>query len=114
MGLARTPLTLSNPKDPDLAPIEVDALVDMSLVHVRVSESAARQLGSDAVDQRAVMVADGSTRLVPDVGPVVTSIGVRLGRITMDFVAPRLRGGAGPNPNNPNVPASIAPSFRYQ
>ena len=131
MGLVRTPLTLSNPKEPDLAPMEVDALVDTGAVHLCVSETVVLQLALEELEKREVTMADGSKRLVPYVGPIKTSFRNRscytgamvlgdevlLGAISMedmDLVIRPLSRDVGPNPNSPNIPASIAMGVRYR
>ena len=125
MGLVRTTLTLANPKRPDLAPLEVEALVDTGAVHLCIPERIAVQLGVDELEKRQVTTADGSTRLVPYVGPIVTAFRRRhcftgamvlgdevlLGSIPMedmDLVVQPLTRQVIPNPASPNFPASIA------
>ena len=125
MGLVRTKLTLANPKRLDLAPVEVEALVDTGAVHLCIPERVAIQLDLDELEKRQVTVANGSTHLVPYVGPIVTAFGRRhcytgamvlgdevlLGSIPMedmDLVVQPLTREVIPNPANPNVPASIA------
>lgn len=44
MGLIRTKLTLSNPKNRDLLPIEVTALADSGSLHLCIPEHLAIQL----------------------------------------------------------------------
>src|SRR5918998_662278 len=125
MGLVRTTLTLGNPKRPDLAPLEVQALVDTGAVHLCLPEHVALQLDLDELEKRQVTVANGSTHLVPYVGPVMTAFERRhcysgamvlgdevlLGAIPMedmDLVVQPLTREVIPNPRSPNVPASIA------
>ena len=129
MGLVRTKLTLANPKRSDLAPIEVDALVDSGAVHLCVPERVAIQLALDELEKREVTIADGSRRSVPYVGPVMTAFARRhcytgamvlgdevlLGAIPMedmDLVVRPLTRDVIPNPQSPNIPASIAKGFR--
>jgi clan AA aspartic protease len=129
MGLVRTTLTLANPKRPDLAPVEVEALVDTGAVHLCVPERIAIQLDLDELERREVTVADGSTHSVPYVGPIVTAFGRRhcytgamvlgdevlLGAIPMedmDLVVVPMTREIIPNPRSPNVPASIAMGFK--
>ena len=129
MGLVRTPLTLSNPKDGDLAAIEVDALVDTEALHLCLPAHVALQLRLEELEQREVTVADGSRRLVPYVGPVRTTFRNRscftgamvlgdevfLGAIPMedmDLVVRLATRDVAPNPTSPNVPASVAKRLR--
>lgn len=125
MGLVRTRLTLSNPRSDDLAPIEVDALVDTGAVHLCLPEHVAIQLGLIELEKREVTLADGSKSVVAYVGPVKTSFRNRscytgamvlgdevlLGAIPMEdmdlVVRPSTRDVI-PNPLNPNIPASLA------
>lgn len=125
MGLVRTHLMLSNPREEGLAAIEVDALVDTGAVHLCLPEHVALQLGLAELEKREVTLADGSKSLVSYVGPVKTSFRNRscytgamvlgdevlLGAIPMEdmdlVVRPATRDVA-PNPLNPNIPASLA------
>ena len=129
MGLVRTTLTLANPKRPDLDPIEVEALVDTGAVHLRIPERLAIQLDLDELERREVTIAEGSTRSVPHVGPIVTAFRRRhcytgamilgeevlLGAIPMDMdlVVQPLTREVIPNPRSPNIPASIAMGVRH-
>jgi len=125
MGLVRTKISLGNPKRPDLAPIEVDALVDAGASHLCIPSDVAIQLQLEEREKREAAVADGSKHLVPYVGPLVAAFGRRscftgamalgddvlLGAIPMEdmdlVVRPATRDVV-PNPSNPNIPASIA------
>ncbi len=125
MGLVRTQLMLSNPREDDLAAIEVDALVDTGAVHLCLPEHVALQLGLAELEKREVTLADGSKSLVSYVGPVKTSFRNRscytgamvlgdevlLGAIPMEDMDLVVRPGfrdVVPNPLNPNIPASLA------
>ena len=131
MGLVRTPLTLSNPKEPNLAPMIVDALVDSGAVHLCVSKTVALQLSLDELGKRDVAMADGSKRLVPHVAPIKTAFGNRscftgamvngdevlLGAIPMedmDLVVRPMTRDVIANPKSPNIPASVAMGVRYR
>ena len=131
MALVRTPLTLSNPKEPDLAPMVVDALVDTGEVHLCVPETVTIQLRLEELEKRQVTLADGSKRLVSYVGPVRTAFGNRscftgamvmgdrvlLGAIPMedmDLVVRPMTQDVVPNPLSPNIPASVAMGVRYR
>lgn len=125
MGLIRTKVTLANPKRSDLSPIDVEALVDTGAVHLCIPEHVAIQLDLEEIEKREVTVADGTTRAVPYVGPIVTRFRNRscftgavvlggevlLGAIPMedmDLVVRPLTQDVAPNPKSPNIPASIA------
>jgi clan AA aspartic protease len=129
MGLARARVTLSNPRRPDLAPIEVDALADTGDVHLCIPEHVALQLELEELDKREVMLADGSLQLASYVGPIMISLANRrgfagamvlgnqvlLGAIPMEdmdlVVHPRTQQVI-PNPENPNIAGSIAMGVR--
>lgn len=125
MGLVRTRLMLSNPREDALAAIEVEALVDTGALHLCLPRHVALQLGLAELEKREVTLADGSKNLVSYVGPVKTSFRNRscytgamvlgdevlLGAIPMEdmdlVVRPATRDVV-PNPLNPNIPASLA------
>ena len=131
MGLVQTQITLSNPKEPDLASIEVEALVDTGAVHLCIPRTVVFQLGLDELEKREVDLADGSKQLVPYVGPIKTSFGRRscytgamvmgdgvlLGAIPMEdmdlVVRPSTRDVVA-NPKSPNIPASVAMGVRHR
>jgi clan AA aspartic protease len=124
MGLAETRLRLRNPRLPDLAPVEVDALADTGALHLCIPEHIALQLKLVEVEKKEVTLADSSRRLIPYVGPVEIQFGNRtgfagalvlgdqvlLGAIPMEdmdlIVVPRDR-AVMINPQSPNVATSI-------
>ncbi len=125
MGLVRTKLTLTNPKRSDLAPMEVEALVDTGAMHLCVPQQVAAQLDLEELEERTVTLADGSTQRVPYAGPVKTTFSNRscytgamvlgdevlLGAIPMedmDLVVRSATRDVVPNPLSPNIPASVA------
>ena len=125
MGLAYARVGLVNPRKPELAGIEVNALADSGAVHLCIPQHVALQLQLEEHDKREVTIADGSRRLVPYVGPVKVSFGNRtcftgamvfgdealLGAIPMEdmdlVIMPKTREVA-VNPANPNFAVSIA------
>jgi clan AA aspartic protease len=129
MGLVRTTLTLTNPKRPELDPVEVNALVDSGALHLRVPEHVALQLQLDEHDKREVALADGSKRLISYQGPLAAAVGKRrcltgamvlgsevlLGAIPMEdmdlVIRPSTREVV-PNPANPNFAGSVAMGFK--
>jgi clan AA aspartic protease len=129
MGLAHARVTLSNPRLPQLAAVEVDALADTGAVHLCIPEHIALQLELEEFDRRAVVLADGSRHVVSYVGPLAISVANRkglagamvlgnqvlLGVIPMEdmdlVVHPRTRQVV-PNPENPNIAGSIAMGVR--
>jgi clan AA aspartic protease len=125
MGLADAKLLLVNPRKPELAPVEVEALVDSGAIHLCVPEHIRIQLELDATGEKEVTLADGSKRLVPYVGPIelrfknrvgfagalVMGDQVLLGAIPMEdmdlVIVPKDR-TVDVNLNSPNIPTSIA------
>jgi len=129
MGLDRARVTLSNPRLPKLAAIEVDALADTGAVHLCIPEHIAVQLELEEYHRREVVLADGRRQIVPYVGPLAISLANRkglagamvlgnqvlLGAIPMEDmdleVNPRTQQVV-PNPENPNIAGSIAVGLR--
>jgi clan AA aspartic protease len=129
MGLSYATLEISNPRRPDLVPVEAEALADTGAVHLIIPEHVALQLALEATDHKEVTLADGSRRDVPYVGPIqlrfknrtgfsgalVMGDAVLLGAIPMEdmdlVVLPRDR-HVDVNPANPNVAVSLAKGAR--
>jgi clan AA aspartic protease len=125
MGLVTAKVMLGNAKIPNLELIEVEALVDSGAVHLCIPEHLQMQLQLDEIDRKEVVLADGSRKLVPYVGPVevrfkkrvgfagalVLGDQVLLGAIPMEdldlVVLPKQR-RLDVNPSSPNVGTSIA------
>ncbi len=120
MGHVFTDISLSNPRQPELEPLIVNALVDTGAATLCVPEHVRIQLGLEEVDQREVIVADGSRGSVPYVGPVgirfanracftgafVMGEQVLLGAIPMedmDLIVSPLRREVTVNPDYPNL-----------
>jgi clan AA aspartic protease len=125
MGLAYARVTLANPRRPDLAPVEVDALADTRAVHLCIPQHIVIQLGLEEFDQREVVVADGTRHTVSYVGPLSIAVANRkglggamvlgdrvlLGAIPMedmDLIVHPLTQRVIPNPENPNIAGSLA------
>jgi len=125
MGVVNTSLTLSNPRRPELEPLEVEALADTGATHLCIPEHVHLQLGLEVLEWREVVLADGSPRSVPYAGPVqirfknrtgftgalVMGQQVLVGVIPMEdmdlVVVPRTR-RLEVNPSSPNLPRSSA------
>ena len=125
MGLVYTNITLSNPVNAQLKPIEANSLVDTGAVHLCIPEHIALQLQLKELEKREVTIADGSKKLCSYVGPVklqfqnrscftgalVSGNAVLLGAIPMEdmdlVVQPALL-KVTTNPANPNFPSSTA------
>ena len=125
MGLTNAKILLRNPRKPELQPLEVDVLADTGSVHVCIPEQVQIQLELEIIDKKAVILADGSRKIVPYVGPIeirlknrvgfagalVMGDQVILGVIPMEdmdlVVIPGTR-TVDVNPNSPNIGTSIA------
>jgi clan AA aspartic protease len=70
MGHIFADLELSNPRKPNLAPINVKALADTGALMLCIPEHVALQLELDEESLREVSSADGRKRNVPYVGPI--------------------------------------------
>jgi clan AA aspartic protease len=129
MGITRAMLTLANPVNPQLAPIDVHALADTGAIHLCIPEHVALQLGLVEQEKREVTLADGSKRLMSYVGPIEVRFGNRrcfvgamvmgdetlLGAIPMedlDLVVRPLTREVIVNPASPNIPSSLAKGAR--
>jgi clan AA aspartic protease len=125
MGLVNTNVLLSNPRQPELEALKINALADTGAVHLCIPEHVQHQLKLKALEDREVTLADGSSRSVPYVGPVqiqfknrtgftgalVMGDQVLFGVIPMEdmdlVVIPRTR-TIDVNPASPNLATSIA------
>ncbi len=125
MGLANAKIQLRNPRKPDLAPIEIDALADTGSVHLYIPEHLRLQLELEEIDRKDVTLADGSEQVVPYVGPLELRFKNRVGfcgalvmgdqalldAIPMEdmdlIVIPKTR-EVTVNPLSPNIATSIA------
>jgi clan AA aspartic protease len=65
-------LSLRNPRLPDRAPVEVEALADTGSVFLVIPEHIRHQLDLEQLLQKEVTLADGSRKLLPYVGPIET------------------------------------------
>ena len=68
MGLTHAKIELRNPRLPDLAPVEINALADTGPVHTCIPSHIRLQL--EGRETKEVVLADGSLRLVPYVGAI--------------------------------------------
>lgn len=123
MGLAFAMLSLRNPRFPELSPVEGQALADTGSVHLCIPQHVAIQLRLEEYDRKEVVIADGSRRVVPYMGPLEVrfknrvSLGgalvfgdqILLGAIPMEdmdlVVIPRSR-QVDVNPESPNIAVS--------
>ncbi|MDX8413337.1 MAG: clan AA aspartic protease [Mariprofundales bacterium] len=125
MGLTNALIQLCNPRLPELAMVEVDALADTGAVHLCIPLHIQIQLKLDEIDKKEVTLADGTQILVPYVGPIELHYKNRigfagalvmgnqplLGAIPMEdmdlVVIPKTR-EVMVNPSSPNIASSIA------
>ena len=120
MGLIHADIELRNPSKPELKPVVVNALVDSGASYTCLPEHVVKQLGLTALDTREIVLADGSTQVVPYVGPLTVAFDNRLsvaaalqlgdepllGAITMqdmDVVISLKDESLVVNPKNPNI-----------
>ena len=129
MGLVYAQIELGNPSDEGLDTIEVNALVDTGALWLIIPQHVANQLKIKTLEEREVTLADGAKRLVPYAGPVqvrfksrsgftgalVMGNEVLLGAIPMedmDLMVHPLKQMLIANPENPNIPGSMAMGVR--
>ena len=123
MGLIYSSLSLSNPINPELKPIEVSSLVDTGALFLCIPEHISIQLQLRELEKREVSIADGSKKLCSYVGPIkiqfenrscytgalVIGDSVLLGAIPMEdmdlVIQPALL-KVTVNPSNPNIPGA--------
>ena len=79
MGLVTAKLQLSNPREPSLASMAVDALADTGSVFLCIPEHVRLQLKVEVLEWREVKLADGSRASYPYAGPVVLRFKNRTG-----------------------------------
>lgn len=70
MGLANAKIKLRNPRMPELEAVEIEALADTGAVHMCIPEHIRIQLQLQERDTKEVILADGSRKVVPYVGPI--------------------------------------------
>ena len=125
MGLVFSNITLSNPVIGTMKPIDVISLVDTGATYLCISQHIANQLELKELQKREVTLADGSSSLVPYVGPIKVAFENRicfvgamvlgdqclLGAIPMEdmdlIVHPKLL-KLSVNPASPNIASGLA------
>lgn len=117
-------LQLTNPRDPALASIEVDALADTGSVYLCIPDHVRLQLKLDVLEVREVTLADGSHITVPYAGPVMLRFKNRAGFVGALVMGNQVLLGAIPmedldlvvkpggrcvdvNPDSPNIASGI-------
>ncbi len=124
MGLIYANISLANPRNRELKPIMVKALVDTGALHLCIPNHVAIQLSLDELDKREVTTASGEKRLCAYVGSLevrfenracftgalVLGDEVLLGAVPMedmDILISPSKQILMVNPANPNIPASV-------
>lgn len=125
MGIFKSEITLRNPVRPKLGSVKVKALVDTGALHLCLPEHIAIQLQLNELEKREVTLANGKKQLAPYAGPLEVAFERRhcfvgamilgdeplLGAIPledMDLVVDAARRRLLANPENPNIPGSLA------
>jgi len=124
MGMVNVDIELSNPRQPDLSPLSVQALVDTGAMTICIPEHIAVQLNLNEIEKREVTTADEKSRVVPYVGPIqirfakrtcftgalVIGETVLLGAVPMedmDLIVEPARQTVTVNPKSPNIPSAV-------
>jgi len=70
MGLVYANIKLSNPVKPEQLPVEVTSLVDSASTFLCITQHVANQLGVKELYHKEAQLADGTSKLLPYVGPI--------------------------------------------
>ena len=125
MGLVTAKITLKNPRESDLEPLEVEALADSGAVHLCIPERIRARLKLEEIMKKEVTLADGKKKSVPYVGPIEIRFKKRLGFAGALVMGDQVLIGAIPmedmdlviipgkrildvNPDSPDIAQSIA------
>ena len=79
VGIANATVELLNPRKTDLGPIRVEALADTGAVHLCITPAIRDALELEAIEERLVILADGTRRSVDYVGPIELRYAGRVG-----------------------------------
>ncbi len=129
MGHVFAEIELGNPRQPELSPINIKALVDTGALMLCIPEHIALQLELEMESMREVSVADGRSMKVPYVGPIRVGFGKRfcyvgalvigdevlLGAVPMedmDLVVNPSRREVTVDPASPNIPHARVKSLK--
>ena len=124
MGMINVDIELSNPRQPDLSPLSVQALVDTGAMTICIPEHMAVQLDLAEIEKREVTTADEKSHVVSYVGPIqirfakrtcftgalVIGESVLLGAVPMedmDLIVEPARQIVTVNPKSPNIPSAV-------
>ena len=125
MGLVYAKVSLKNPRNSKIKPVEVAALVDSGALHLCIPERLKIRLRLQEIDHKEVELADGSRRTIPYVGPLEIRFKNRVGFVGALVMGDQVLLGAIPmedmdlvlipgkrvldvNPGSPNISFSIA------
>ena len=124
MGLVYTDLLLKNPREQELKPLKVNALLDSGALMLCLPQHVASQLGLEAQEFREATTADETVHKVPYAGPVevcfedrhcyvgalIMGDDVLLGAVPMEdmdlIISPAHRKVV-VNPESPNFPSAL-------
>jgi clan AA aspartic protease len=124
MDIITATVELSNPRQPQLSPLETSAMVDTGAMTICIPEHIAVQLQLPEIEKREVTTADERSHVVPYVGPIqirfqnrtcftgalVLGDSVLLGAVPMedmDLVISPSRQTITVNPKSPNIPSAV-------
>lgn len=124
MGLVYAEIKLSNPRENELKPMLVNALVDTGAITICIPEHIALQLNLKEIEKREVTTADGKHLSVSYVGPIqinfenrtcftgalILGDSILLGAVPMedmDLVVNSRMQKLSVNPESPNIPLAI-------
>jgi clan AA aspartic protease len=124
MGLVNARIILRNPRKPELAPVEVEALADCGSVHLCIPDHVRIQLELEEIDKKEATLADDSRQLVSYVGPIEVRFRNRVGFVGALVMGNQVLLGAIPmedmdlvvipgtrtlavNPSSPNIATSV-------
>ena len=124
MGFVTAEIELSNPRNSELKPLNVQAMVDTGAMTICIPEHVAVQLDLQEIEKREVPTADERSHVIPYVGPVqirfqnrtcftgalVIGDSVLLGAVPMedmDLIVSPSRRTIIVNPQSPNIPSAV-------
>ncbi|NIM14830.1 MAG: clan AA aspartic protease [Candidatus Aminicenantes bacterium] len=124
MGHVYANIKLSNPREPSLTAVEVEALVDTGAITLCIPDHVQIQLGLTEIEKREITTADGRNLVVPYVGPIqvnfenrtsftgalVLGDSVLMGAVPMedmDLVINPATQRVTVNPQSPNIPHGL-------
>ena len=79
MGITNATVELRNPRRIDLEPVRIEALADTGSVHLCITPAIRDGLELEAVEEKPVVLADGTRRTVDYVGPIELRYAGRIG-----------------------------------